>query len=165
MTDQHSIDHDSVIGHEGPGLLVWADQDEQDVRPYLVTGGRTEARYVLRLESLLAAAPPPSAPGNGASAPRRPADGSVDGSEGGAVLPPEADQVLELCRARRHTSVAEIAAWIGQPVQVAKILIGDLLDRCALVRAASGDLPGGASAQEVLEAAVAGLEARFSGAA
>lgn len=136
MTDQHRPAWGPDTG------AGWADQDPQDVRPYAVTAGRTQARYVLRLESLLTAGSPGDA----------------------AALTPEAAQMVDVCRSHRHCSVAELAARIGQPVQVTKILICDLIDCGALVRAAPDSLSGG-SMQEALEAAVAGLEARFHGVA
>ena len=45
------------------GSPAWADEDEQDVRPYAVTGGRTRPRHTMRLVSLLVAghALPPGA--------------------------------------------------------------------------------------------------------
>jgi hypothetical protein len=115
---------------------AWADEEEQELRPYVVTRGRTRPRHPMRLETLLAV---------GRTAP--PGD-----------LVPEARAALELCRDERHT-VAEIAAQVRKPVQVVKIILSDLLDTGALVVA----LPSNSdpSNPQILEAFLAGLRKRF----
>ncbi|MFB7270666.1 DUF742 domain-containing protein [Streptomyces sp. NPDC056244] len=75
------------------------------LRPYAASGGRTEPRHTLRLDTELEA---------GSQSP--------DG-----VLSAELDTLLVLCRARPST-VTELAGTIRQPVLVTKILISDLLD-------------------------------------
>jgi hypothetical protein len=72
------------------------------VRPYVYTRGRTRSRYELALETLV------STP---AAAFERP--------ELAEHLP-----VLDLCR--RATSIAEVAALIGVPIGVARVIVGDL---------------------------------------
>ncbi|TWH19012.1 uncharacterized protein DUF742 [Prauserella rugosa] len=75
------------------------------VRPYAITGGRTKANYPLELETLIS-------------------------TRDAAVLPVpdqvEHQVIMEECRAPR--SVAEIAAVLGVPLGVARVLISDAAD-------------------------------------
>lgn len=116
---------------------VWATEDEQDVRPYAVTGGRTEPRYTLRLASQLAA---------GGTAPP-------------ASLVPEAHAAFAVCRDVPR-SVAEIAATLRLPALVTKIVLSDLIGCGALVL----PVPAGARPDDpqLLEAVLAGLHTKFS---
>ncbi|QXJ26996.1 DUF742 domain-containing protein [Actinomadura graeca] len=85
------------------------------------------------------------------------AAGIDDGA--GAAGAPEAAHALGLCRVRDCT-VAEIAATLGRPVPVTKIILSDLLDCGALavaVPAAATDPVTGRPAPQVLEALLAGL--------
>lgn len=118
----------------------WTEQDQQEVRPYAVTGGRTRSRHAMRMASLLAAGdtPPPH------------------------PLPPEADQALRLCRGGQR-SVAEIAATIGQPIQVTKVILSDLIDCGALIIAVPDPATCDPAADpdtstQLLEALLAGLQ-------
>lgn len=90
----------------------WVDEDEQEVRPYALTGGRTRPTNEMSLSSLLKAR---------ATAP-------------GGYLSPEQARALALCRGEPR-SVAEVAATLRQPMQVTKILLSDLLDAGALIMA------------------------------
>ncbi|MFB7947325.1 DUF742 domain-containing protein [Kitasatospora phosalacinea] len=75
------------------------------VRPYVITGGRTRAnRDVLEFESLLRTVP----------------GVAVDPM----VVNREQLAVLEMCR--ELLSVAEVAAHLGLPISVLKVLVGDL---------------------------------------
>lgn len=84
-----------------------ADADLADntlVRPFLVTGGRTEPlQDGLRLESLIHSSPA------ALSAPLR----------------FELRQIVDLCQS--PTTVADVAARLGVPLGVAKVLIADLV--------------------------------------
>ncbi len=87
----------------------WIDRDAGPVvRPYALTGGRTEPAGggVLDLVALVVA---------------------VDEDRAGdpAVLPPEHRQILSLCR--RPVTVADLAAATTLPVGVVRVLLGDLL--------------------------------------
>ncbi|MFE9121394.1 DUF742 domain-containing protein [Streptomyces sp. NPDC007172] len=116
----------------------WATSSLSDVRPYTVTGGRTRSRHVLGLTSCLITRP--AAPDT-------------------AHPSTEAEALLLLCSGAPR-SVAELAALSHQPVQVVKVLIGDLLDCDALARAN----PQGAGADpdvHVLEALLHGLRTRL----
>ena len=76
-------------------------------RPYTVTGGRTRslgARYFDLVDMVVRSA--------------RSADPH-------SVSSPERSQILELCRV--PVSVAEVAALIGLPLGVVRVLLGDLL--------------------------------------
>ncbi|GAA4860083.1 DUF742 domain-containing protein [Kitasatospora sp. NPDC048365] len=77
------------------------------VRPYVITGGRSRpSRNVLALESLVSAVPGISPEPD--------------------ALNREQQAILAICR--RLLSVAEIAAHLGLPISVVKVLIGDLWD-------------------------------------
>jgi hypothetical protein len=81
------------------------DEDEDFlVRPYAVTRGRTEARYQLEIEAMVAS--------NNYDGRRMPG------------LSPECQAILEFCRDWR--SVAEISAVLQMPLGVARILISDM---------------------------------------
>lgn len=105
------------------------------IRPYTVTGGRTAVDPRLRVDSTVLAT--------------------------GRIAPGEirADhaQALRLCQ--RPASVAEIAARLGIPVQITKILVSDLLAHAALtVRAAPQlDPRGDAADLHILEGVLNGL--------
>lgn len=74
------------------------------VRPYLITGGRTEPADELPLEALVETTP-----------------AAVDVT---GTLQFEPRRVLELCR--EVISVAEIAAKLAVPLGVARVLVADL---------------------------------------
>ncbi|KIQ63180.1 hypothetical protein TR51_30970 [Kitasatospora griseola] len=77
------------------------------VRPYVITGGRSRAgRNVLEFESLVRTVP-------GAAVDR-------------TALNREQQAILGLCR--ELLSIAEVAAHLGLPISVLKVLVGDLLD-------------------------------------
>ncbi|WTA38721.1 DUF742 domain-containing protein [Streptomyces sp. NBC_00846] len=96
----------------------WATEADSDVRPYAITGGRTRPRHNLRLVTLLLA---------GVASPPR-------------GLMPEAERTFTLCCSEPR-SVAEIAGTLRQPVQVAKVLVSDLIEIGALTIAASDTSP------------------------
>jgi hypothetical protein len=76
------------------------------VRPYALTGGRTQARHPLLVETLVTA------------------DRREPGHE--SALSPEARAIYALCSTRR--SIAEIAAMLSLPLGVVRVLVGDLAD-------------------------------------
>jgi hypothetical protein len=81
------------------------DADEPGVRPFLVTGGRTQPlRDGLRIHTMLSA--PPAALH--------------------APLRFELRRIVELCQ--QPQSVAEVAAGLRVPVGVARILVADLVN-------------------------------------
>ncbi|GGS93428.1 DUF742 domain-containing protein [Streptomyces chromofuscus] len=90
----------------------WSDSTLGDVRPYTVTGGRTRPRHPLHLTTCLVT---------------RPATRHMP-------MNIEHESLLMLCSGAPR-SVAELAARLHQPVQVIKVLIGDLLDAEALTPA------------------------------
>ncbi|WP_405893454.1 DUF742 domain-containing protein [Streptomyces sp. NBC_01527] len=113
----------------------WSDSSLGDVRPYAITGGRTRSTHPLHLTTCLMT---------------RSADYQV-------LLSPESEALLLHCSGAPR-SVAEIAALLHQPVQVVKVLVGDLLDCDALALAN----PSGSAADDVhlLEALLHGLRTR-----
>ncbi|MET9479039.1 DUF742 domain-containing protein [Streptomyces sp. NPDC006638] len=87
------------------------DAAEQLVRPYTITSGRTTPeRADLTLITLLTTVPETTA--RAALAARR--------------MQPEHRTILAMCR--NPKAVVEVAAELGLPVSLAKILIGDLVD-------------------------------------
>jgi Protein of unknown function (DUF742) len=86
----------------------WTYEDAGPVsRPYMVTGGRTRprgTRYFDLVDMVVR---------------------SARLTESASVGSPECAQILELCRI--PTSVAEVAAIIGLPIGVVRVLLGDLL--------------------------------------
>jgi hypothetical protein len=102
-------------GRPGPGEppLAGSGRDEVPqrrrsarVRPYALTGGRTQARHPLLVETLVTANP------------REPGQD--------ATLPPEARAIHAFCST--HRSIAEIAAVLSLPLGVVRVLVGDLAD-------------------------------------
>lgn len=85
------------------------------VRPYAMTRGRTRpnAPNLNLVTQVRACAPPPS---------------DTTG------LSPEHLQILELCQV--PLSVAEVAAYLDVPLVVAKVLLGDLIERGHVVAGA-----------------------------
>ncbi|MFF7098296.1 DUF742 domain-containing protein [Streptomyces rubradiris] len=88
----------------------WSDSLLRDVRPYTLTGGRTSSPHPLDLTTCLLA---------------RPTARSL------TDLSPESESLLVYCTGT-VLSLAEIAARLQQPVQIVKVLVGDLLDCDAL---------------------------------
>jgi hypothetical protein len=76
------------------------------VRPYAVTGGRTESRAQLAIEALVST--------------------TSRGRETMHTLMPEYEAVCRLCGELK--SVAEIAALLGVPLGVAGVVVGDLAE-------------------------------------
>ena len=94
-------DETTLTGPPPAGVSV----DETLVRPFFVTGGRTQPLHDgLRIQTVLTAPP-------------------------GALHAPlrfELRRIVELCQEPR--SVAEVAAGLGVPVGVARVLIADLVN-------------------------------------
>src|SRR5262249_3408179 len=85
--------------------MIEADRSEQPqlVRPYTRTGGRTRTNMHLPLEALIVTTP--------------------QGQRSEAFAQPETREITVLCHDVR--SVAEVAAIIGVPLGVARVLIAD----------------------------------------
>jgi hypothetical protein len=113
----------------------WADRDSGPVvRPYAVTGGRTEpvTGVMLDLIAVVVAA-------------RRSADG--DDLTG---LGPEYRKILALCG--QPVTVADVASDIGLPLGVVRVLLADLLvqGRLTVMKPQAGDRPTADLLEEVL---------------
>lgn len=115
---------------------AWSDQDEQDERPYALTGGRTRPRHSMRLDTLLMA--------QRGSPPER--------------LGPEAKAAIALCQ-REQRAVAEIAAVLKQPAQVTKIILSDLIDAGALIVAVPDTIDP--RSPQLLEALLGGIRHKW----
>ena len=80
------------------------DEEIALVRPYSRTGGRTRSTFDLALETLV----------------------STTERADLAFVDAEHQPIVELCRSVR--SVAEVAALLGMPLGVARILVGDMAE-------------------------------------
>ncbi|MGW4034550.1 DUF742 domain-containing protein [Streptomyces sp. NPDC004838] len=116
--------------------MRWSHATDPQVRPYGLTGGRTTPRLPLRPESLLQTGTRASAGG----------------------LAPEHHQAVRLCRGT--TSVAEVAAGLGLPLQVTKIIASDLIT-CGALDLYTPALADGRNPQ-FLEALLVALDRKFS---
>jgi hypothetical protein len=104
------------------------------VRPYAVTRGRTEPRYQLEIEAMVAAA--------------------HYEARDLSLLSPECQAILEFCR--DWQSVAEISAVLQMPLGVARILIADMTAE-GLVRVHQLNHAQGGPDVELLERVLSGL--------
>jgi len=104
------------------------------VRPYTVTGGRTQPRYKLALEALVTA--------------------TVYEPRDLSVLAPECQAILQFCLDWR--SVAEISAVLRLPLGVARILVADMRAD-GLVRIHQRDDSEGRPDLNLLERVLSGL--------
>jgi len=116
----------------------YAAEDESSstrlVRPYTVTGGRTQPRYKLALEALVTA--------------------TVYEPRDLSVLAPECQAILQFCLDWR--SVAEISAVLRLPLGVARILVADM-SADGLVRIHQRDDSEGRPDLNLLERVLSGL--------
>lgn len=104
------------------------------VRPYTVTGGRTQSRFQLAIEALVTA--------------------TVLEPRDLSVLAPECQAILQFCRDWR--SVAEVSAVLRLPLGVARILIADM-SADGLVRIHQRDDAEGRPDLHLLERVLSGL--------
>ena len=104
------------------------------VRPYAVTGGRTQPRYQLQIEAMVAA--------------------SHYGARDLSVLAPECQAILGFCRDWR--SIAEISAVLRLPLGVARVLVADMAVE-GLVRVHQIDHAHGRPDLNLLERVLSGL--------
>ena len=126
----------------GPGRSGFGSATEDDeegettrlVRPYAVTGGRTQPRYQLAIEALVTA--------------------TVTGQRDLSVLAPECQIILQFCEDWR--SVAEVSAVLRLPLGVARILIADMATE-GLVRIHQSDDPEGRPDLSLLKRVLDGL--------
>jgi hypothetical protein len=118
----------------GFGFAVEEDGATRLVRPYTVTGGRTQPRYQLAIEALVTA--------------------TVFEPRDLSVLAPECQAILQFCRDWR--SVAEVSAVLRLPLGVARILIADM-SADGLVRIHQRDDSEGRPDLHLLERVLRGL--------
>lgn len=110
------------------------DDGDYLVRPYTVTGGRTEPRYQLEIEAMVCT--------------------EHYGVRDLSLLSPECQAILAFCR--DWQSVAEVSAVLQIPLGVARILIADLAVE-GLVRIHQPDHAHGGPDVELLERVLSGL--------
>ncbi|XVQ12930.1 DUF742 domain-containing protein [Spirillospora sp. CA-255316] len=113
----------SRVPRAGEGAAWFDDAAGPVVRPYALTGGRTDYdAEVLDMVALIV------------TEEGRPDAGGLDGpgpGAGGWAPEPEHEMILELCRT--PLSVVEIASELELALGVVRVLLGDLLDH-SLVR-------------------------------
>jgi hypothetical protein len=106
------------------------------VRPYAITGGRTDVELDLNLETQIEATP-------GGLAPRN-------------RYRWEAAQLIEVCR--QPTALVEIAAKLGLPIGVVRVVVADLeKDGAVAVHRPVVEELDGASYTELLERVLEGI--------
>jgi Protein of unknown function (DUF742) len=88
-----------------------SDETGPVVRPYAITGGRTRPEHSYPLEALVRTRP--------------------GGERSDSTRTPEVAAICALCRSSR--SVAEVAANLGVPLGVARVLIGDMVGEGLIV--------------------------------
>lgn len=120
--------------HPASSLQGAALPESSLVRPYAVTGGRTQPRRKLNIEAMVAA--------------------SHYEAHDLSVLSPECQQILGFCRDWR--SVAEISAVLHMPLGVARVLVADMAVE-GLVRVHQIDHAQGRPDLKLLERVLSGL--------
>nr|WP_052478247.1 DUF742 domain-containing protein [Kibdelosporangium sp. MJ126-NF4]CEL17055.1 hypothetical protein [Kibdelosporangium sp. MJ126-NF4]CTQ91715.1 hypothetical protein [Kibdelosporangium sp. MJ126-NF4] len=118
-----------------PVLVEMPDDDPAMVRPYAMTGGRTKADGDLRVEAMISTTQAGMA------------------EDGPAEI--EHCAVARLCRTPK--SVAEISAELDMPLQVAKIVLGDMVATGLVVVHRTTGLSGGSSHLALMERVLGGL--------
>jgi len=127
-------DDNVVRGFGGGGFGAEEEGSTRLVRPYTVTGGRTQSRFQLAIEALVTA--------------------TVLEPRDLSVLAPECQAILQFCRDWR--SVAEVSAVLRLPLGVARILIADM-SADGLVRIHQRDDAEGRPDLNLLERVLSGL--------
>jgi Protein of unknown function (DUF742) len=125
---------DEGPARSGFGFMTQDEGATKLVRPYTVTGGRTQPRYQLAIEALVTA--------------------TVLEPRDLSVLAPECQAILQFCRDWR--SVAEVSAVLRLPLGVARILIADM-SADGLVRIHQRDDSEGRPDLHLLERVLSGL--------
>jgi hypothetical protein len=110
------------------------EDEDYLVRPYTVTQGRTEPRYQLEIEAMVATA-------------------HYDAPDL-SMLSPECQAILRFCRGWQ--SVAEISAVLRMPLGVVRILVADLAVE-GLVRVQQPNHAQGGPDVKLLERVLSGL--------
>ncbi|MFJ8888315.1 DUF742 domain-containing protein [Streptomyces sp. NPDC102402] len=136
-------DGPSPAEHGVPPGSQWYDAEAGPlVRPYAVTGGRTQpGPSGVRFDLIALVA----------------ADDGAEAREGGALLGPEHRALLVLCRDEIQ-SVAELSADADLPVGVVRVLLGDLLE-AGCVRVSRPVPPACLPDERILREVIDGLRA------
>lgn len=83
-------------------------------RPYVMSGGRTTAKHVDALDLMAYVA-------------------ATEQAAHLSDLTPQHQKVLDACRAESSVTVTEVVFEVGYPLQIARILLSDLIEKKALV--------------------------------
>jgi hypothetical protein len=118
--------------------VVQADDDPRGrlVRPYAVTGGRTEPGRNIAIEALLQTS----------------ALGSTEGQPSGR----ERRRIVRMCEDRPQ-SLAELSAYLGLPLGVVRVLVADMIGTGLLVLHDVGESDDPSERIDVLERVLVGL--------
>jgi len=119
-----------------------ADRRTSRVRPYALTGGRTQFGHVLLVETLVATIDRPEE------------QLALTRGDWAERVMPEFRAIVELCR--RMRSVAEISALLRMPLGVVRVLISDLADQGRIRVYGTGHGPGSPD-RALLERVLSGL--------
>lgn len=114
------------------------------VRPYTLTMGRTTAAARLEIETIVRSNPAGGAVQGRADEPAR------------NLAVPEASAIIALCH--EPMSIAEISAHLKLPLQVVKILVGDLVADGRVVTQSQAAEAGGRPDLVLLERVLEGLQ-------
>jgi hypothetical protein len=106
------------------------------VRPYLLTGGRTQIDIDLPLESLIRA--------------------TEEGSATVDELNLEREHIVRLCQ--EPISVTEVAARLGLPIQVGRVIIADLINEGLVQAHVAQAMPSERPDLNLLERVLDGLQ-------
>jgi hypothetical protein len=122
-------------GAQPPSNQAGREDPRRRIRPYAMTSGRTDpSRADLEIEALVSA--------------------NRHGTLAAAGLALEQRSIVELCR--EILSIAEVSARLGIPINVVRILVGDLADD-GLVNVYQPRAPGQPPSLEVLLRVLDGL--------
>ncbi|QFZ77875.1 DUF742 domain-containing protein [Streptomyces fagopyri] len=128
---------------EGAAGSQWYDNEAGPlVRPYAMTGGRTQPGPTGVRFDLIALVG---------------LDTGAPGSDDDSLLGPEHRHLIDLCRVEIQ-SVAELAAGTDLPVGVVRVLLGDLLER-GLVTVSRPVPPAQLPDERILHEVIEGLRA------
>lgn len=117
-----------------PVLVEMPEDDPAIVRPYAWTSGRTQSENEIRVEAMISTRP------------------ELDDT---VLANVEHCSIARLCRSPK--SVAEISAELEIPLQVAKIVLGDMVETGLVVVHRTTGLSGGSSHLDLMERVLGGL--------
>ncbi|MGW6454321.1 DUF742 domain-containing protein [Streptomyces sp. NPDC055078] len=119
----------------GPHSRPWVEDTTARLRPYALTSGRTRPTHALARDSYVRA------------------DAIPDLAT--RTLDEEQDRAIRLCA--QWITIAELSGLLRVPVQIAKVLISDLIDLRLLILESPSLHPDPTADPHLLEQVIAGL--------